>query len=76
MIVKVKYFNEEVNGYGGQEYTYITNLPLQQFTKVIAPTYKGDNKALVTQIDLPESTISPEWADRVREIKEYDNGEG
>lgn len=76
MIVKVKYFNEEVGGYGGQEYTYRTNLPVQKFMKVIAPTYKGDNKALVTQIDLPESTIDPSWADRVKEIKEFDYGEG
>lgn len=74
MIVKVKYFNEEVNGYGGQEYTYRTNLAVQPYTKVIAPTYKGDNKALVTKVDLPESTIDPAWADRVQWIKEYDNG--
>ena len=72
MIVKVKYFNEEVGGYGGQEYTYKTNLPLVPYTKVIAPTYKGDNKALVTQVDLPESTIQSEWADRVKEITLYD----
>ena len=74
MIVKVKYFNEEVGGYGGQEYTYKTKLPLVPYTKVIAPTYKGDNKALVTQVDLPESTIDPAWADRVQWKKEIDNG--
>ena len=72
MICKVKYYNEEVGGYGGQEYTYKTNLPLVPYTKVIAPTYKGDNKALVTQVDLPESTIQSEWADRVKEITLYD----
>lgn len=75
MIVKVKYFNEDVGGYGGQEYTYRTNLNVVPFTKVIAPTYKGDNKALVTEINLPESTIDPAWADRVQEIKELDYGE-
>lgn len=74
MIVKVKYYDESVNGYGGQEYTYRTDLPVVPYTKVIAPTYKGDNKALVTQIDLPESTIDPAWAERVQWIKEYDNG--
>lgn len=76
MIVKVKYYNDEIGGYAGQEYTYRTNLSVQPFTKVIAPTYKGDNKALITQVDLPESTIDPAWADRVQWIKEYDNGEG
>jgi len=74
LIVKVKYYDESVNGYGGQEYTYRTDLPVVPYTKVIAPTYKGDNKALVTQIDLPESTIDPAWAERVQWIKEYDNG--
>lgn len=72
MIVKVKYYDEQIDGYGGHEYTYRTSLPVLPYMKVIAPTYKGDNKALVTQIDLPESTIKREWADRVRWITELD----
>jgi len=74
MIVKVKYFNEEVGGYGGQEYTYRTYLPVVPFTKVIAPTYKGDNKAIVTEINLPESVQDEFEAKgiKLKEIERYD----
>ena len=72
MIVTVLYYDEMAHGYGGNEYTYRTELPLQPFQKVLAPTVDGLKRALVTQINLPESAIKPEWADRVKEIKELD----
>lgn len=72
MIVRVKYLNEALRGYMGAEYTYITSLELKPYDKVIAPTYDGDKKALVTQVNLPNECISPSWADRVKEIVKYD----
>lgn len=75
LLVEVVYFDETVNGYGGRGYTYKTELPLKPFQKVLAPTYKGDKKALVTKVNLPDSAIDPAWAYKVKEIKEIDNGE-
>ena len=72
MIVTVLYYDEVAKGYGGSEYTYRTNLPLIPYQKVICPTYKGNKKAIVKQINLPESVIDSAWADRVKEIKELD----
>lgn len=72
MIVSVIYFDEKMNAYGGREYTYRTELPLALFQKVLAPTIDGLKKALVVEVDLPESVIDPAWADRVKEIKEID----
>lgn len=72
MIVSVIYYDDKLKGYGGREYTYRTELPLQVFQKVFAPTIDGVKKALVVDIDLPESVIDPAWADRVKEIKEID----
>ena len=72
MIVSVIYFDEKMNGYGGREYTYRTELPLAPFQKVLAPTIDGLKKALVVEVDMPESVIQKEWADRVKEIREVD----
>ena len=72
MIVTVLYYDEVAKGYGGMEYTYRTKLPLIPYQKVLAPTPKGDKKAIVRQINLPETAIKKEWADRVKEIKELD----
>ena len=72
MIVSVIYFDEKAGGYAGCEYTYLTDLPLQPFQKVFAPTKDGRKKALVTQIDLPESAIDPAWSHRVKWIRELD----
>ena len=72
MIVTVLYYDEVAKGYGGTTYTYRTDLPLVPYQKVICPTYKGNKKAIVRQINLPETAIHPDWADRVKEIKELD----
>lgn len=72
MIVTVLYYDEVAKGYNGKEYTYHTNLSLMPFQKVLAPTPKGDKKAIVMKINLPESAIQPEFANRVKEIKEMD----
>lgn len=74
MLVSVIYFDELADGYAGRKYTYRTNLPLRPFQKVLAPTPKGDKRALVIDVDMPESVIDPAWADRVKEIKEIDKG--
>lgn len=74
MIVKVKYLDKAISAYKGREYTYITYLPLKVYDKVLCPVGEGNemNKAIVTQINLPEDTIQAEWADRVKEIRFYD----
>ena len=72
MIVTVLYYDEVAKGYGGMEYTYRTELPLIPYQKVLAPTPKGNKKAIVRQVNLPETAIHPDWADRVKEIKELD----
>lgn len=74
MLVSVIYYDEQAQAYCGRDYTYRTGLPLKVFDKVICPTYKGDKKALVTDVDLPETTVKAEWADKLKEIKEYDRG--
>ena len=73
-IVKVKYLDKAINAYKGREYTYITWLPLKIYDKVMCPVGEDNemNKAIVTQTNLPEDTIQPEWADRVKEIRYYD----
>ena len=72
MIVTVLYYDSLMNAYAGRAYTYRTNLPLKPFQKVLAPTPDGDKKALVVEVDLPESVIDEAFADRVKEIKELD----
>lgn len=77
MFVKVVYYKPELDltgtgsAFGGREYTYRSELPLKTGDKVVAPTYKGDQKAMVVAINVPEQEIDPAWADRIRSIDRY-----
>lgn len=77
MYVKVLYYKPELdlagtgNGYGGREYTYRSDLPLKPGDLVIAPTYKGEQKAMVVASNVPESMIDPAWADKLRNIERF-----
>ena len=75
MYVSVIFYDQEAKAYVGKEYTYKVDddLPITEFTKVLAPTPKGIKKALVTRINVPDSEISPAWANKIKEIKEMDN---
>lgn len=69
MYVKVIYYKPEAQGYAGREYTYFTNLALNVGDRVTAPTATEPNqKAMVTEIDVSEDEISPDWKDRIKEI--------
>lgn len=76
MLVSVLYYNDNLKGYSGRKYTYRTELPLTVFQKVIVPVADGSKKkALVTEINLPESVVKPEWADKLKNITELDKGD-
>lgn len=73
MYVKCIYFKNDMNAYAGREYTFSTKLPLIPCMKVLVPSNDGElKKALVTEINVPESEIDKAWADRIKEIKELD----
>ena len=76
MFVKVKYYDASLNAYAGVQYTYKTDLALEPYTKVLAPVRGRDGiemkKALVTEGDVPEWEVNPEW--ELKSIEEYDNG--
>ena len=73
MIVKAMYHKPKLNGYGGQAYTFRTNLPLQPGDHVLVPGSEADEKpAMITEVNLPESVIDVRWADRVKYITQYD----
>ena len=75
MYVNVKYRKEELNGYGGKEYLFYTELPLEPYQKVLVPSNDGElKKAIVTEINVPDTEIDPSWANRIKEIKELDKG--
>ena len=73
MIVKAIYYKPWQKAYGGQAYTFLTDLPLRPGDKVLVPGAEGaEKKAIITEVDLPESAIDPAWADRVKHITKYD----
>ena len=76
MICKVKYYKDDIKAYGGRDYTYKTDMDLKPYEKVLAPVGNPpeDKKALVTEIDLPDSVIDPEWEYKVKWITKYDEG--
>lgn len=73
MIVKAIYYKPWQKAYGGQAYTFRTNLPLQPGDHVLVPGSEADEKpAMITEVNLPESVIDPAWADRVKWITRMD----
>lgn len=75
MYVTVRYYKPQLSGYAGMAYTYRTSLPLKAGDKVIAPTKGGDNRAIVLETDVPESSIAPYLLPLLREITQYDTEE-
>ena len=72
MYVKVQYFQDSAKAYGGNHYLYKTNLPLRYGDPVIAPTYRGNYRAIVTAILDDPNEIRQAMATNMREITEYD----
>lgn len=73
MIVKAIYYKPWQKAYGGQAYTFRTNLSLHLGDRVLVPGSEADEKpAMITEVDLPESVIDPAWADRVKWITRMD----
>ena len=60
MYVKVKFFRKSANGYVGNAYTYEPDLPL-----------RGKNRAIVTEVNVPQSEIDPAYFP-LKRITEYD----
>lgn len=76
MYVRVKFYKPQIDGYGGFPYLFETKLPLTVGSKVLAPSQKGECKALVTEINVSASEIKPEWADRIKSIVKMDDEGG
>lgn len=72
MLVNVRYFKPQLNGYAGNAFTYKTVLPLKVGDKVIAPTRGGDNRAMVVEINVPEGRVDERVMPLLREITQYD----
>lgn len=74
MYVSVIYYSEKNNGYCGRGYTYKTELPLKVGDKVLVPVGNDveSKRAMVVDVDLPDSAVDPAWADKVKSITQYD----
>lgn len=72
MLVNVRYFKPQLNGYAGNAFTYKTALPLKVGDRVIAPTRGGDNRAMVVEINVPEGRVDERVMPLLREITQYD----
>ena len=72
MYVKVIYYKELAKGYTGREYTYKApdELGLNQGDEVLVPVAaeKELKRAMVTEVNVPETEIDPAWADKLKTI--------
>lgn len=75
MIVNIKYFKPRMNAFFGNAFTYRTALPLKVGDKVMAPTKGGDKRAMVVEINVPESRVDERIMPLLKEITAYDTGE-
>ena len=75
MLVNIKYFKPNMNAFYGNSFTYRTSLNLQVGDKVMAPTKGGDKRAMVVEINVPESRVDERIMPLLKEITEYDTGE-
>ena len=74
MYCKVIYYNDSAKGYTGRSYTYSSGLDLKVGDKVLCPVGASQEmkRAMIVETDVPDSEIDPVWADRIKEIMDYD----
>ena len=75
MLVNIRYYKPLHRAYAGNTFTYRTNLPLNVGDKVMAPTKGGDKRAMVVEINVPESRVDERIMPLLKEITAYDTGE-
>ena len=75
MLVNIRYYKPLHRAYAGNTFTYRANLPLNVGDKVMAPTQGGDKRAMVAEINVPESRVDERIMPLLKEITAYDTGE-
>ena len=75
MLVNIRYFKPLHKAYAGNTFTYRTRLSLNVGDKVMAPTKGGDKRAMVVEINVPESRVDERIMPLLKEITAYDTGE-
>lgn len=75
MLVNIRYYKPLRKAYAGNAFTYRTSLPLNVGDKVMAPTQGGDKRAMVVEINVPESRVDERIMPLLKEITAYDTGE-
>ena len=75
MLVNIRYYKPLHKAYAGNAFTYQTAMPLTVGDKVMAPTKGGDKRAMVVEINVPESRVDERIMPLLKEITDYDTGE-
>lgn len=75
MLVNIRYYKPLHKAYAGNAFTYRTSLPLNVGDKVMAPTKGGDKRAMVVEVNVPESRVDEHILPLLKEITAYDTGE-
>lgn len=75
MLVNIRYYKPLHRAYAGNTFTYRTSLPLNVGDKVMAPTKGGDKRAMVVEVNVPESRVDEHILPLLKEITAYDTGE-
>lgn len=75
MLVNIRYYKPLHKAHAGNTFTYRTELPLNVGDKVMAPTKGGDKRAMVVEINVPESRVDERIMPLLKEITAYDTGE-
>ena len=75
MLVNIRYYKPLHKAYAGNAFTYRTALTLAVGDKVMAPTKGGDKRAMVVEINVPESRVDEHILPLLKEITAYDTGE-
>lgn len=75
MLVNIRYYKPLHKAYLGNNFTYRTALPLTVGDKVMAPTQGGDKRAMVVEVNVPESRVDERIMPLLKEITAYDTGE-
>ena len=68
MLVNIRYYKPLHKAYAGNTFTYRTDLPMNVGDKVMAPTKGGDKRAMVVEINVPESRIDARILPLLKEI--------
>ena len=67
-ICTVQYHRPELDAFGGRTYNYYLGIDAKKGDEVVAPTAKGESRAIIVEADVPSERVPKEIRAKLKVI--------